>query len=60
MHINENNLYRTPCRFGRTGNLLQASTSTFGRTIIGMIGDDWRWRKDHLLKGKRSNLRVFK
>jgi unspecific monooxygenase len=45
------NMYRDPTRFTtRASNFAAATRSTVGMGVTNLLGEEWRWRKDAMLK----------
>lgn len=44
------NLYRSPCYYGRSETFANLIADTMGPSVTGMVGEEWRWRKDSLLR----------
>lgn len=48
--VRAGNLYRDPCRYGRPPKLAALVAETMGPSVTGMVGAEWRWRKDSLIR----------
>lgn len=54
--VKEANMYRDPSRFTtRAPAFAAAARNAVGSSITGLVGEEWRWRKDALLKEFHRN-----
>lgn len=56
--VKAGNLYREPCAYGRSPDFAAYVRDIMGPSVTGFIGEEWRWRKDSLLR-EFSNARLL-
>jgi cytochrome P450 len=53
--VKQANMYREPSRFStRAPNLAEAIRNTVGVGVTGLLGEEWKWRKEALIKEFRK------